>query len=408
MDNSTTLPRGFRAGGWHAGIKKEQNDFGVILSDEPSPAHAVFTRNNFPGNPVIVGREHIRGGKLQAIIVNSGNSNVATGAEGLALVREYVAEAAQILGIRAEHILPSSTGVIGRPLPRQTMIDACRQIPQRIHSPDLESFSRAILTTDRWPKEKSVRLSSGITITGVAKGAGMIAPDMATMLAYILTDAKLDPATLKPLLEWAVDQSFNRISVDSDTSTSDTVVLWASGKSGPLVQLDLDQIGRLRQPIPWEFSADFLPEAEQEFVTALRDICLFLSGEIVRDGEGATKVFEVRIIGSRTREEALQLARSLVNSPLLKTAIHGADPNWGRLIMALGKVFSVPIALEDLRIWLGETELRKDSDLSLMRRYLENQNIQIQIQVGKGPAAERMWGCDLTSEYVAINALYTT
>ncbi|MBE7440474.1 MAG: bifunctional glutamate N-acetyltransferase/amino-acid acetyltransferase ArgJ [Spirochaetales bacterium] len=408
MTATTQLPSGFKAGGWNAGIKQGQNDFGVILSEEPSPAHAVFTRNNFPGNPIIVGREHIAGGLLQAIIVNSGNSNVATGPEGLALVREYVAEAARTLGIRPDCILPSSTGVIGRPLPRSIMLEACRQIPERIQSADLESFSRSILTTDRWPKQKSIRLQSGVTITGVAKGAGMIAPDMATMLAYILTDAKIEATTLQSLLRWAVDLSFNRISVDSDTSTSDTVVLWASGRIGPEIRLTEQERKQLGQSFPWEFQADFLADHEREFVAALREICLFLAGEIVRDGEGATRVFEVRILGARNRDEALLLARSLVNSPLLKTAIHGADPNWGRLIMAIGKVFTVPVAITDLRIFLGEMELTKDADLAQLRRYLENPLILIQIHVGQGPAAERMWGCDLTADYVAINALYTT
>jgi glutamate N-acetyltransferase/amino-acid N-acetyltransferase len=366
----------------------------------------VFTRNNFPGHPVTIGRKHIQSGRLQAIIVNSGNSNVATGQEGLALAYKYVNRAADHLQIAPELILPSSTGVIGRPLPENTMLQACDLIKQKIQEADFPGFARAIMTTDAWPKMKTIALKSGIRITGVAKGAGMIEPNMATMLAYIVTDAAIEPELCQKLLSFAVNRSFNRISVDSDTSTSDTVVLMASGKSNVPVQASAEDLTREAEKAPWEEA--FLPdENARDFLRGLLEICQQLACEIAKDGEGATKLVELRITQSASQKQALKIARSIINSPLIKTAIHGADPNWGRIVMAVGKVFDEPLKLENIRVYFGSLELQ-GAGLQDIANYLKQSEICLTVSLGCGQVAERMWGCDLTAKYVAINSEYTT
>lgn len=406
-------PRGFTAAGWNAGIKDDTPDFGVVFSEVPAEAAAIFTRNNFPGNPVIVGREHVKSGRLQAVVVNSKNSNVATGPRGLELARNMCRWSAESLGIDASLVLPSSTGVIGR-LPAEDKIEAaCRAIKHRLRDPDFPAFARAILTTDNHTKTELRELPSGARLLVVAKGAGMIAPNMATMLVYAFTDAEIPSGDLDRMLRAAADRSLNRITVDSDTSTSDTFAILANGRSGVPVRFPAAAAEYL------DSSQEFLPDlsrlpgtdsVSRDFFAALLDASLKIAQAVVRDGEGSTKILEVRITEARTKQQALKIARSIADSPLIKTALHGADPNWGRIVMAVGKVFDEPVPFENLRVFFGDRELDKfdTSGLDSFAAYLKGSNVLLHISLGLGSAEERIWGCDLSREYIAINADYTT
>lgn len=383
---------GFRWGGIKIGLKDETLDFGCLSADRVCRAAAVFTRNNFPGAPIVVGREHIANGRLQAIVVNSKNANVATGLQGIEAARNMARWMGESLNVRAEDVLPSSTGVIGRPLDTKKIQEGCRQIVPQMgeDAAHIEAFARAIMTTDHHPKWASLQVGDA-TLMGVAKGAGMVEPNMATMLAYIVTDAAVPAERLPSLLREAVDASFNRISIDTDTSTSDTAVVLANG----------------------EKNVD-----EQQFSEALQAVCLDLAQQIARDGEGATKLIELTISGAPNREVALKFGKAVINSPLVKTAIYGADPNWGRLVMAIGKVFEHPVQLADLKIWFGsdaegrlcmDTSSANDASLlELLRERLRREHVFLEISVGAGPARETVWGCDLSEGYIVENAYYTT
>lgn len=406
-------PRGFTAAGWNAGIKDDSPDFGVVFSETPAQAAAIFTRNNFPGNPVIVGKEHIRGGVLQAVVVNSKNSNVATGAAGLALARNMCTWSAAALGIEPSYVLPSSTGVIGR-LPSADKLEAaCKSVREKLAGPDFPAFAKAILTTDNHTKVESRELRSGARLIIVAKGAGMIAPNMATMLVYAFTDADIRAADLDRILRAAADRSLNRITVDSDTSTSDTFAVLANGLSGVKIRFPaaakafLDARSEFLPPL------ELVPEldaASLEFFSAFLDASGKIAQAVVADGEGSTKILEVRITEARTKEQALKIARSIADSPLIKTALHGADPNWGRIVMAVGKVFDEPVPFDGMRVFFGDQELNKSdtSGLDRFAAYLKGTYVLLHISLGLGSAEERMWGCDLSREYIAINADYTT
>jgi len=382
---------GFTWLGRNIGIKDDRPDFGVVFSARPAAAAAVFTRNNFPGAPVVVGREHVADGRLQAIVVNSKNANVATGTGGLEHARRVCARLGEALGIAPELVLPSSTGVIGVPLPVEKLVAACAGVPAGLagDAAAIEAFARAIMTTDTHPKWHSARVGPA-TLTGVAKGAGMIEPNMATMLAYFVTDAELAAPELRAMLRRAVERSFNRISIDTDTSTSDTVVVLANGLAGPVAPAD--------------------------FEAALTAAALHLAKAIARDGEGATKLIEVHVHGADTPAAALAIAKAVVNSPLVKTAIYGADPNWGRFIMAIGKVFDHPVPLEAVEIRFGRgepplaisVERQAPELLARISAYLKGDDVRLAIRVGSGPCAETVWGCDLTEGYVRENAYYTT
>lgn len=382
---------GFSWAGINIGIKDDSLDYALACCETPCAAAGVFTRNNFPGAPVVVGRQHLRDGQLQAIVVNSKNANVATGEAGLNDARRMCATVGQALGLPPEQVLPSSTGVIGVALPMQKIAKAPPLAKAALGSEatHLEQFARAIMTTDTRPKMVSVKIGQA-TLTGVAKGAGMIEPHMATMLAYFFTDAQLDAAQLQPMLTRVVNRSFNRVSVDTDTSTSDTVVIMANGLAGPVP--------------PGQF--------EQAFAEA----AIKLARDIAADGEGATKLIELTVTGAQSEDQALKTAKAVLNSPLVKTAVHGADPNWGRFVMAVGKVFEYPVPLEDLRIGFGEADsalvITQDTQpedvLDRISEYLRQAEVKLQISVGSGPCQETVWGCDLSAEYVSINADYTT
>lgn len=404
-------PKGFLASGWNVGIKDDTLDFGSIHSSVPASAGCMFTRNNFPGNPVIVGREHAKSGRLQTIVVNSKNSNVATGPDGLKLARQTCVWTAEALGTKPELVLPSSTGVIGRPMPEEKIRAACQSLKAKLTGADFDLFSRAIMTTDTRPKLRSVQLKSGITITACAKGSGMIEPNMATMLAYAATDASITPEDLQRLVRCAVDRTFNRVSVDSDTSTSDTFVCLANGASNVAVNFSNEAADAWNHgdlPVPEKLPG--LNRESEEFALGFGHLCLELAREIARDGEGATKLIEVQVTEARDRQQAVKIARSIVNSPLVKTAVYGADPNWGRLVMAVGKVFDEPVPIENLKIFFGDQPLRGAGPdaLKTLSAYLKNREVTIRVSLGTGRARETVWGCDLTQEYVHINADYTT
>ena len=383
---------GFRFGGVNIGLKNESLDFGGIVANSPCAAAAVFTKNNFPGAPVIVGREHVADGKLQAIVVNSKNANVATGDAGIMASRNTCRWLGEQLNISPEMILPSSTGVIGRPLDTTKIRTGCKILAHQLGEEVeySERFAKAIMTTDHHPKFAHVVLEDGTKILGFAKGAGMVEPNMATMLSYIVTDGDLQSNELRTALEHAVNQSFNRISIDTDTSTSDTVVLLSAGHK---------------------------KTDRKDFQIALNDLCCDLAKQIVQDGEGATKLIELKISGAQNAKSALLFAKSVINSPLVKTAIYGADPNWGRFVMAIGKVFDFPIPLEKVKIYFGQGAKRVclDADhyedmalIEALRPLLQAKEVFIEIELGMGTFAERVWGCDLSEGYVAENAYYTT
>ncbi|MBP9885452.1 MAG: bifunctional glutamate N-acetyltransferase/amino-acid acetyltransferase ArgJ [Leptospiraceae bacterium] len=381
-------PLGFYSFGKNIGIKDATLDFSVIYSDVICDATAVFTQNNFPGSPVIIGREHIRDGKLQAIVINSKNSNVATGQKGIDDARKTCEVLAQNLGIRTEDILPSSTGVIGVPLPIEKILTACNSAKESLKIGNLEEVAQAIMTTDTKRKISFREIEVGGvkgTIYGMAKGAGMIEPNMATMLSYILSDLKPENGNLYDILKSSVDKSFNCMSIDTDTSTSDTVVLMCNGKAG------------------------FIPDSI--FQKALDEICIDLTKQIASDGEGATKLIELDIFEAKNEMQAHKIGKSVINSPLVKTAIYGGDPNWGRFVMAIGKVFDEKIPFENLQIFIGGISVKganKDT-LKKLSDYLKtNSLISISIHLGSGNSSKRFWGCDFTEGYIQENAYYTT
>ena len=384
---------GFSWFGKNIGIKDETLDFGGILSDVPCNAAAVFTRNTMPGAPVIVGKEHIANGQLQAIIVNSKNANVATKIKGIEDSKHICELVAKHCQIDTEMVLPSSTGVIGQRLPMDIIVQGCKTLANDFGKTEahIENFAKSIMTTDTRPKWISAKIGD-ITLLGIAKGAGMIEPNMATMLCYFVSDADISSIHLQDMLRRVVNKSFNRISIDTDTSTSDTVVLM-SNRLGGLVD-------------------------EIKFEEALEEMAIYLAKEIARDGEGATKLIELTVSGAQTQEQALLTAKSVVNSPLVKTAIYGADPNWGRFVMAIGKVFDYTVNIHDLTIYFGTGSNRLminaamlDEDtvpLDDISRLLEQKEVIIEIVLGDGDYTEAVWGCDLTEEYVKVNAHYTT
>jgi len=326
------FPRGFRCASRNIGLKPTAKDLALFVSEVDAAAAAVFTRNQFPGAPVILGRETIRGGRLRAIFANSKVSNVATGERGLEHARRMAAAAAAEIGCAPEQVLVSSTGVIGVPLPIDTIERGVRGMIADLVA-DPIAGAEGIMTTDTYPKALSLSLGEA-TITWVAKGSGMIEPNMATMLAYVFTDAALDAPALDRMLRHAVDATFNMLSVDSDTSTSDTCAILANGLAGPV--------------------------DEAAFQDALTAGCLRMTELLARDGEGATHLLRTTARGSKDLREARRIAKSLVNSPLIKTMVYGADPNVGRILMAVGKCVDCIIVPATTSAWINGHEVLRD------------------------------------------------
>jgi glutamate N-acetyltransferase/amino-acid N-acetyltransferase len=379
-------PQGFLSLAKNVGIKDSTLDLTVIYSTARARAAAVFTRNRFPGAPVIVGRKHIANGYAQALVINSKNANVAMGQLGIDNAIETCRIVGRELGIDAYDVLPFSTGVIGRPLPMDKIRAGLRGIRSELKPDNLKLAAEAIMTTDKSPKYFSARVGPAV-IAGIAKGAGMIEPNMATMLVYLMTDADLPKAAMRPMLRRVVNRTFNCMSIDTDTSTSDTVVLMANGLAGKV---------RLGQ-----------------FEKGLLEVCEYLTREIARGGEGATKLITVDVRRAKTEAQAKRVAKSVVNSPLVKTAVYGGDPNWGRVIMAVGKTFDSSIDPAKVTVRFGDTPVfRKGSpvecDLAALRKYLGNAEVTISVDLGLGKGSSRVWGCDLSEDYVKENAYYTT
>lgn len=379
------MPRGFRCASRNCGLKPEGKDLSVFHSEVPAAAAAVFTRNQFPGAPIILGRELIRKGRLQAIVVNSKISNVGTGDEGLRNARRMGELAAAELGVPADEVLVSSTGVIGRQLPMDRIEAGLRGIAAELQDDPLRA-AEGIMTTDTYPKAISLSVGDA-TLTIVGKGSGMIAPDMATMLVYILTDAAFDAANLDRMLRDAVADSFNMLSVDTDTSTSDTCAILANGLAGPV--------------------------DEAVFEPALRAACIRMTEMMARDGEGATKLLRATIEGAHSLAEARKVARSVIDSPLVKTMAFGADPNIGRVLMAVGKCFDCTVDPARTRVWINDTLVFADSrkaafDEDELRRLLGGDPVDIRVDLGVGEARATAYGCDLTHGYIDENAAYAS
>jgi glutamate N-acetyltransferase/amino-acid N-acetyltransferase len=388
-----TAARGFRASAVHAGIREKAPDLALIASDREAAAAAVFTTNLVQAAPILVTREALEtsGGRATAILVNAGNANACTGEQGLAAARTTAAEVASLLRVPASRVIVASTGVIGQPLPVDAVLRALPGAAAQLSTAGGRDAARAILTTDTRVKEslRTVRAARGAyTIGGMAKGSGMIHPDMATTLAFVTTDAEVDPPRLQASLRRATAVSFNRVTVDGDTSTNDMVAILANGASGVRVAA----------------------EDATAFEAALTEVLTDLARLVARDGEGATKLVTVAVSGAATEQDALQVARTIATSPLVKTAVHGADANWGRIVAAAGRA-GVALQPERLRVRLGPVEVLSPGYVSSYseqraREALLGDDVVIGVDLGQGGATASYFTCDLTADYVAINASY--
>jgi glutamate N-acetyltransferase/amino-acid N-acetyltransferase len=406
------IPAGFRFAAGKAGLKASgRTDFAVIVADKAASAAAVFTANKISAAPLAVDKANLAatGGKVRVVAVNAGNANCAAGQAGLDAAYATCVAAAEVFGCRAEEVFPSSTGIIGVPLPVEKLVAAMPALKADLgaESDYFQQVAQAILTTDLVEKTAFARVTidgKEVRIAAVGKGSGMIHPRLvsglvapaphATMLVYILTDAEVEPALLRGMLEHAVELSFNRISVDGDTSTNDTVLLLASGASGARVEAGNDT-------------------GNAAFEEALTQVATSLARQIVADGEGAKHVVELRINGAVTVAEAVVVAKAIAHSPLVKTAWAGSDPNWGRLMAAIGNS-GAHIDPEKIDIWFGELRICRDGgraaemDVAAAHAYLRQPEFTIAIELHQGPGSCVFWTTDLTAEYVSINADYST
>jgi glutamate N-acetyltransferase/amino-acid N-acetyltransferase len=382
----TALPGGFRAHVANVGIKDDTDDFVIVATDSPSTAFGVFTTSSFAGPSVIVSREHLSTPRAQAVVVISKNANVATGDEGLANAREIVGAVADRLGCASTDVLIASTGVIGRQYPMDRVRRGLAGIPSPLPCTDARPVAAGIMTTDTVAKIAEASVGPA-RIVGVSKGVGMIEPDMATMITLLLTDADIGPDDLEPIFRRVIDRTFNCVSIDTDTSTSDTAILMASGAAGAV---DLDAFER-----------------------ALGEVAESLTKQIARDGEGAEKLIEVTVQQAASTQQAKRVAKAIVNSPLVKTAVHGADPNWGRVAMAIGKSTTADeVDQSRVVIRFGDQEVYPtavdDAGLEALAAYMRGADVRIVASLAAGDSSATVWGCDLTDGYVRINADYTT
>ncbi len=390
---SPTSPAGFRAGAAYAGIKtygEGKLDIGILLSDHPATAAGVFTVTRLHGAAIDVDRERLAGGQGRAVVVNSGNANDSTGKQGVRDAYRMAELAAEKVGIPAEAMFVCHTGVIGHYLPMDKIAAGIEAV--ELSDDAGPAFARAIMTTDLVPKHCSVRFGPYI-LGGCAKGSGMIHPNMATMLSYLTTDAPIDRDTLQTALSEAADRSFNLITVDGDTSPSDTVILLANGAAGG-------------NPI----TAD--SDNYADFREALDTVCIYLAKAIARDGEGATKLIEITVSGGASDAEARKLVREIGTSPLVKTALHGADPNWGRIVGVIGRsevvIVEVDVSVTVCGHRLFERTEPIPYDEAEVSRAMSGDEVSIEVSLGAGNASATGWTCDLSAEYIRINADYTT
>ncbi len=391
---------GIRLGSTCAGIKEdERRDLVTIELAESTRCAAVFTRNLFCAAPVILARSNLERTAPRYLLINTGNANAGTGAQGLSDARSCCQRLAELTGVSAEEVLPFSTGVIGEPLPVERIIAGLPAALEALDAAGWKAAAHGIMTTDTVPKAASKRVEiegEKITVTGIAKGAGMIRPDMATMLAFVATDAALEPGLLQQALNRAVDASFNRITVDGDTSTNDACLLMATGQASlaPITHVDDPRYRLLEE--------------------AIRSVCEQLAQAIVRDGEGATKFITIEVVGGRSEAECLQVAYTIAHSPLVKTAFFASDPNWGRILAAVGRSGISDLDIGALTIHLGEVCLVRDGGRdpgyreAAAQAIMEQEAITVKVDLQRGTAGARVWTCDLSHEYIRINAEYRT
>lgn len=386
------LPKGFVASGVRAGIRKKRPDLGMIVAEDGAQAAAVFTKNRFQAAPVTLSRAALKksGGRVKAVVVNAGCANAVTGQEGLDAAKRVRSRAAELLRCSDEEIFLASTGVIGVVLPDKKVRDFLPDAVSRLSTGGVEALSHAILTTDVGPKVAQATFTIGGKrgrLVGVAKGAGMIHPNMATMLAFVMTDANVEAAKLQKMLKSSVDGSFNAISVDGDTSTNDCVLVMASGKLGNGAKDDLS-----------------------DFARALETICRELAWMIVRDGEGAIRVMELEVTGARSDRDAKLAAHAIATSPLVKTALHGGDPNWGRILAAVGRsgarfsVRRVSLTAGPIRlVHNGQPVAYKEKDAA---KVFSRERVPLYVDLGAGSAKAVVLSSDLGHDYVSLNADY--
>ena len=396
-ESDAVLPvAGIRLGSVAAGVRyKDRKDLVLVELAPGSTCAAVFTTNAFCAAPVIVAREHLAEGEPRYLLINSGNANAGTGENGLRAARETCKSLAAAAGCAMNQVLPFSTGVIGMDLPTNVFAKAAPSVLEALDESGWEDAARAIMTTDTVPKLCSRRIEidgKAVTVTGMSKGSGMIRPDMATMLAYVATDAAVVSPLLQKVLEKAVAPSFNAITVDGDTSTNDACVLMASGASG----ITIDE-------------NDF-----ERFTNTVTEVCMELARAIVRDGEGATKLVEVRVTSAATVEEARQVAYTIAHSPLVKTALFASDPNWGRILAAVGRAGVADLDIDAIRIWLDDVCIVSDGGRDPAyteedgQRVMDKSEFVIHVDLARGEAETTVLTCDLSFDYVKINAEYRT
>lgn len=384
----TTLPRGFSARVANLGIKDSSLDFVVVIGAPGTTGASMYTRSLFAGASVTLSRELSCGGATRGVVVLSKNSNVATGDEGMRNAREIVDRVADAMSCSPDELVIASTGVIGRQYPMNVIRSGLASLASLPSSDDASLVARAIMTTDTRPKLAEASVRGGTArVVGVAKGVGMIEPHMATHISLVFTDAAISRDALESTFRRCVERTFNRVSIDTDTSTSDTTVCLASGVAGAVDATALEE--------------------------ALYEVMLTLTKDIARDGEGAEKLIEVRVDTARDEKQAETVARAIVNSPLVKTAVHGADPNWGRVAMAIGKCTQYPeIDQRNVVIRFGQQEVYPrhvdDAGLRQLGEYMQGSDVLIHVSLGTGKHEATVWGCDLTDGYVRINADYTT
>lgn len=385
---TTALPLGFSSFVTNVGVKDSTKDFTVVMADGPCSAAGVFTQSRFAGPSVIISRRNVADLSARAVVVISKNANVATGDEGMRHAEEVTSSVASALGLNSSEVLIASTGVIGRLYPIENIRAGIASLPFPLPDNDAEEVARGIMTTDTVHKISSATIAgSTARVVGVAKGVGMIEPNMATLIAMVFTDAKVEPKKLNDIFRGVINKTLNCVSVDTDTSTSDTAIILASGAAGTV--------------------------ADDALTAALQSVLLDLTKAIARDGEGAETLIEVTVDNARDAEQAKTVAKSIVNSPLVKTAVHGADPNWGRVAMAIGKCSQyTDIDQEKVIIRFGTQEVYPtrvdESGLAQLSQYMRGDDVTIHVSLQTGSATATVWGCDLTDGYVRINADYTT
>jgi glutamate N-acetyltransferase / amino-acid N-acetyltransferase len=396
ISNSVCAPEGFRVAGVAAGIKTEGPDVALIVSEVPAHAAALFTTNRVQAAPILISREHLRAthGRARAIVVNSGNANACTGAQGLADARRMAAAAGEALDLPAEQVLVASTGIIGHAMPMEKL-EAGIQNAAAALARDAGPAAAAIMTTDLVPKAAAVEFEFGgrpVRIGGICKGSGMIGPHLATMLAFLTTDADVWPEVLHPSLSAVAARTFNCTTVDGDTSTNDTLAILANGRSGVSV--------RPNSP------------ALQAFEAALELVCTQLARALARDGEGATKLIEIRVRGARNAVDARRIAMTMANSPLVKCAFFGNDPNWGRLMMAAGRA-GVRFDPARADLWIGDVQLVRHGeplpfDTGAAAATMKQSEVSVTLELAEGASNARVWTCDFSYDYIRINAEYHT